>query len=184
MLQSTLNATKARLEQIRMATVQAGSPSPPGEGSPASVTPPAQSAPVESPEQESGSSLAPPGTTKPAETHIEEGTDPVVLTESPEELIDEDNASVSTDNNPFGPENALNVVSTTQEAAGPSTEEVTPASAKDKGRAVKNSKVNGLLQEGGISLKDFAPEVEQKKGRSLRKLSVKAGSSSRPAWKR
>lgn len=188
-----------------------GSPPPPGEGSPASVTPPAQSALVESPEQESGYTLAPPSTTKSTETHIEEGSDAVVLTESPEDLIDgpshfaktvqgfnrhthkqEDNASVLTDSNPFGLEDALHVVSTTHEAAGPSTEVATAPSARDKGKAKKDSKVDGLLQEDSISLKDFAAEVEQKKGRPLRKLSVEAGSSSRPktdpssrpAWKR
>ncbi|KAF3049626.1 hypothetical protein E8E11_004146 [Didymella keratinophila] len=185
-----------------------GSPPPPGEGSPTSVTPPAE--PV-SPGRQSGHPMTPPSTTMPAESHIEEGSTPVVLTESPEDVIDGpsqfaktmqefnrhtreqvDNAAVSTDSNPFGLEDALNVVPTTHQAAGPSTEVATAATAKDKGMAKKDSQVNGLPQEDGISLKDFAPEVEQKKGRPLRKLSVKAGSSlrpktdpsSRPAWKR
>lgn len=89
-----------------------------------------------------------------------------------------DNASVSTDGNPFGLEDTLNVVSTIQQVAGPSTEVATDPSGKGKGKAEKDSKVEGLLEEDGISLKDFAPEIEQKQGGPLRKLSVKAGSLS------
>jgi hypothetical protein len=187
-----------------------GSPPPPSEELPRPDTPPAQSTPVDSPERQSEDSRAQRIMTRPTEMQIEERSTAVVLTELPENLIDGPNpfaktmqefnkytreeehyASFSTDSNPFGPVDALNVVSTTYQAAGPSTGVATAASAKDKGKAKKDSKVDGLLQEDGISLKDFAPEVNQKKGRPLRKLSVKAGSSSRPktdpssrpAWK-
>lgn len=88
---------------------------------------------------------------------------PITLTESPEPQTEgpsmyitamqefsrhtreqEDNASVSTDDDPFRYERALETISTTQEAAGPSTE--VTAAFPSKGKEKKDSKVEGLLK--------------------------------------
>lgn len=93
----------------------------------------------------------------------------------------EDNASVSTDGDPFSLERALDVVPTTQgTAVSISGEAIAPSY---KGKEKKDSKVEGFLDDDGVSLKDFAVVPDQKKGKPFRTLSVEAGSSSRPPWR-
>lgn len=187
-----------------------GSPPPPGEDLSESSTPPTQSISSEPHDRRSRRSKKPAMVTRPTETRVAEGATTTAVNESTKTQFDgqnpfaktlqevnehtceqEDTGYTSTESSTFVLEDALNAVSNTNEAAESSLEVVTAASAKGKGKAKKDSKVDGLLEQDGISLKDFAPEVEQNKGRPLRKLSVKAGSSSRsltdssfrPAWK-
>ncbi|KAJ4379099.1 hypothetical protein N0V86_005140 [Didymella sp. IMI 355093] len=177
-----------------------GTSPPPGDDTPVSSTLSAHVALADSPGPQSEESQAPSVLTKSTEAQTERQSAPSVLTESPEAVFEgpsafantmqafnrhtreqEDNASVSTCSNPFGLEEALDVVPITQQAAEPSANVATASSSKGKGKAQakKDSKVEDLLEEDGISLKDFAPEPERKKGKPFRTLSVKAGSSSR-----
>ncbi|KAF1933374.1 uncharacterized protein M421DRAFT_789 [Didymella exigua CBS 183.55] len=66
----------------------------------------------------------------------------------------EDNTSVSTDGDPFALEKALDVVPKTQDTARPGSDMA--ATYSPKGKDKKDSKVESLLGEDGVSLKDFA----------------------------
>ncbi|KAH6622216.1 hypothetical protein C7974DRAFT_473564 [Boeremia exigua] len=51
------------------------------------------------------------------------------------------------------------------------------------GMVKKDSKVESLMEEDGVSLQDFAARPEEKGTAGLRKLSTENGSSSRPRWR-
>jgi hypothetical protein len=202
---SAKNGPFAMIEMMRQKfqeqhSLQGTSP-PPGDDTPVSSTSSTHAALANSPGPQSEESRAPSVLTESTEAQTERQPAPSVLTESSEAVFEgpsafanimqafnrhtreqEDNASVSTGSNPFGLEEALDVVPITEQAAGPSIDVAIASSSKGKGKAQakKDSKVEDLLEEDGISLKDFAPEPERKKGKPFRPLSVKAGSSSRP----
>ncbi|KAF9695063.1 hypothetical protein EKO04_007013 [Ascochyta lentis] len=68
---------------------------------------------------------------------------------------------------------------TTSEAAAPGND--APNMSASKAKAKKDSKVEELIEEDGVSLKDFAAKSD-KNSKGLRKLSIKAGSA-RPRWR-
>ena len=61
--------------------------------------------------------------------------------------------------------------------------EGTPVASASEGKAKKDSKTEGLMEEDGVSLKDFAVKPDDKKSKGMQKLSIKEGSTLRPQWR-
>ncbi|KAF1362091.1 hypothetical protein EJ07DRAFT_153664 [Lizonia empirigonia] len=93
------------------------------------------------------------------------------------ETAHEDNISPSTEGDPFKYDAAQQPITTTGETAIPDTE--VAANSASKSQAKKDSKVEGLMEEDGVSPKDFATKSEGKIPKILRKLSFKGRSSRR-----
>lgn len=133
---------------------------------------------------------------------------PYSFTESPEQIHDEEPASVNAGTSLF-----LNAISkfrrqaiddVQEDNASSSTEkglfkydqmggalpameedvrEGTPVASASEGKAKKDSKTEGLMEEDGVSLKDFAVKPDDKKSKGMQKLSIKEGSTLRPQWR-
>lgn len=89
----------------------------------------------------------------------------------------EDNISPSTEDDSFQYEAAQNSITTTGETATLDTE--LAGNSASNGQAKKDSKVEGMMEEDGVSPKDIATKSEGKIPKILRKFSFKGRSSRR-----
>lgn len=99
------------------------------------------------------------------------------------EAAQEDNGSPLTEGDPVKHDVTPEDVPAVEDAAAAtvSANEL-PASSTTKGKAKKDSKVEGLMEDEGVSLKDLTAESDEKKLKGVRKGSVKPGPS-RPVWR-
>ena len=97
-----------------------------------------------------------------------------------EEETQDDNRSSSTEGGPFkhgAPRGRIPVITETVMPGNRVSAATTP-----KGKAKKDSKVEGLMEEDGVSLKDFATMSDGQKPKGTRKFSIRKGAS-RPQWR-